>query len=221
LHRPKSAAKLGQPHVRLYAWELDLPAYRTLSVDARALLVELRSLYSGGRNEVFMSVRTMQERLGIGQRRAQRARDALLQRGWIRILAAGAFHRKTKVATVFALNNEPLSDRDGAVPPKDYVRWKPDNFTVAGAATHGSHGSYSVSRRSSKALSDGSRRGYRERPRAELTVADAATQISYQAERSVVAPLLWAFGLCVDDSARLKVLIWHLALTVQEEQLDL
>ncbi len=44
------------PHVRLYAWELDCPAYRTLSPEARALLVELRALYkpSNGK-EIFLS----------------------------------------------------------------------------------------------------------------------------------------------------------------------
>ncbi|NKF23235.1 helix-turn-helix domain-containing protein [Solimonas marina] len=128
--------KIGDSHVRIYGWEHEFPAYRTLSTDARALLIEFRALYNGGENRVFLSVRQMQERMGnVGQRRAQSARDELLDRGWVRMIEAGAFNRKTKQATVYALTNEPLAERDGATATKDYARWQPQKSTVAILAT--------------------------------------------------------------------------------------
>lgn len=113
-------------HVRLYGYELDTPAYRTLTTDARALLVEFRSLYSGKENRVFLSVRDMQMRLGgVGQRRAMNARDELLHRGWIKMLEPGGFSRKVRHATTYQLTNEPISDAMGAPTTKEYMRWQP------------------------------------------------------------------------------------------------
>lgn len=114
----------AEAHVRLYRHELESPAYRSLNTDARALLVELRALYRGGENRVFMSRREIEKRLGIGRWRAEQARDALLDRGFIRLLEQGSFQRKVRHAPVYALTNEPdTPDRDGAVPRNDYMRW--------------------------------------------------------------------------------------------------
>lgn len=122
----KRKGKGYEPHVRLYAHEMRVPAWQTLDPDARALLIEMRALYTGQDNRVFMSVREVMQRLNIGQRKAQRALDALVQRGWIMIIEKGTFYRKVKHATVYALGNEPLEDRDGATAPKGYMRWNPD-----------------------------------------------------------------------------------------------
>ncbi|MFL4596944.1 hypothetical protein [Stenotrophomonas maltophilia] len=116
------------PHVRLYAWELDCPAYRTLSPDARALLVELRALYrpSTG-NEVFLSVREARRRLAnVGQAKVQAAFAALEERGWIEEVKAGSFDQKTGTgrARSFLLTNiGPNGDDVDA--KKTYMRWKP------------------------------------------------------------------------------------------------
>lgn len=114
-----------EPHVRLYGWELRTPAYQTLSPDARALLVEFRSLYKGTENRVFLSVRQMMKRLGVGQRRATNARDALLERGWIKVIELGGFSCKVRLATVYRLTNEPISSASGAATTKEYARWEP------------------------------------------------------------------------------------------------
>ncbi|EHQ52907.1 hypothetical protein ECTPHS_09453 [Ectothiorhodospira sp. PHS-1] len=116
----------GEAHVRLYRHELNSPAWQTLSMEARVLLVEMRSLFSGRENRVHMSIREIQHRLGIGRFKAVKARDELLDRGWIRVIEKGTFARKTKAATVFALENEPIHDCDGATAPKTFLRWRPD-----------------------------------------------------------------------------------------------
>lgn len=118
----------SERHVRLYGHELNCPAYRALSTDARALLIELRWLYVGQKNEVFLSIRDMMQQLNAGQKRAQKARDELLEKGWIAVIEQGGFNRKTRHATVYCLLNEPLDPQGKGKAPKDYMRWKlPEN----------------------------------------------------------------------------------------------
>lgn len=116
------------PHVRLYAWELDCLAYRTLSPDARALLVELRALYRPAKgNEVFLSVREARRRLAnVGQAKVQAAFAALEERGWIEEVKAGSFDQKTGTgrARSFLLTN--IGPDGGDVDAKKtYMRWRP------------------------------------------------------------------------------------------------
>lgn len=116
-----------EAHVRLYAHETRCSAWKTLEPDARALLVELRSLYLPTQgNIVFLSIREAVRRLNIGQRRVQRAFEALLVRGWVSIHEPGGFTRKTRHATAYRLENEPGSS-PGAKAPKPYMRWQPDS----------------------------------------------------------------------------------------------
>lgn len=127
-----------EPHVRLYRHELECEAYRSLTPEARALLIELRAFYSGKENRVYMSVREMMNRLGIGRRRSENARDELIDRGFIYVLTQGSFSRKGKHATEYALANEPLENTKGAVAPKDFMRWRQKN-TVYAVNTDGVH----------------------------------------------------------------------------------
>lgn len=117
----------SESHVRLYRHELESPAWRTLSPNARALLVELRSLYpyTDG-NIVFLSIREAEERLGISQKPVQAAFAELVERGWITVHKPGGFSRKTRHATSYRLENEPPSESPGAVPTKRFMRWRPD-----------------------------------------------------------------------------------------------
>jgi len=112
-----------QAHVRLYRHELESAAYRSLTPDARALLVEFRSLYAGRSNRIHLSLREAMRRLGVGRRRAQSAIDDLQDRGFIRLLAPGSFSTKTRHAPEYALLNEPL---DGSrTPEKPFMSWRP------------------------------------------------------------------------------------------------
>lgn len=123
--RAKRRGRATEAHVRLYAHELACPAWRTLSPDGRCLLIELRALYrpSAG-NIVFLSVREAMDRLGIGQRRVQKAFTDLIERGWIAIHEPGGFVRKVRHATSYRLENEPGA-APGAVPGKAFMHWRP------------------------------------------------------------------------------------------------
>ncbi len=118
----------GEPHVRLYLWELKCPAYRALSPAARALLVDLRSLYRplAGNNRVFRSIRDMMKSCNLTQRAATRARDELIAKGWIKMVQLGAFQTKVRHATEFTLENEPPNDSVGtSLASKAYMTWQP------------------------------------------------------------------------------------------------
>jgi hypothetical protein len=71
--------------VRLYRWELESAAYRSLSLRARCLLVELKALYNGSNNgELFLSVRDAVARLNTGTHQATAAFRELEDRGFIK-----------------------------------------------------------------------------------------------------------------------------------------
>ncbi|HGM7320042.1 hypothetical protein [Stenotrophomonas sp. 2694] len=138
------------PHVRLYAWELECQAYRTLDPVARALLVELRALYRPSTGaEVFLSVREAMQRVGVTQRPVQNAFKSLLERGWIEEAKAGSFDQKTGTgrARSFLLTNiGPAGDDVDA--KRTYMRWKPyasecQKIAVAPDATNRSAERYS------------------------------------------------------------------------------
>lgn len=119
-------ARKAEAHVRFYRHELESAAFRSLTPDARALLIELRALFGGHDNQVFMSRGSIEQRLGVGRWRAERARDELLDRGFIRLHEKASFDRKVRHAPTYILTNEPINpNQDGAVAPKDFMRWKP------------------------------------------------------------------------------------------------
>lgn len=201
-------------HVRLYRHELECAAYRSLSTDARALLIEFRSLYNPREgNCVFLSVRDMQRRLNVGQRRAQRARDELLDRGFIRMLKPGGFTRKTKHAAEFAITNEPLNPhQDGATAPKDFMKWMPQKkSSVAVATTDGSRSDYVSTPRAPQNPPLRSRSDYVNDETLPDYVADTATQIGYQGD-----PLFWG---AMKTSGRLQLAcLWSVLALSQPEQ---
>lgn len=178
----KPKARGYEPHVRLQKHELDCAAYRSLSSDARSLLVEFRRIYNGRENRIYMSVRQAMDRMNVGQRPAQRALKELLDRGWIVLVERGSFNRKVRHATVYALTNEPLDERDGATAPKNYMRWTPppQKNAVAKTTTLSSQNGYRGGSTKPKIQARGSQDEYRQGAKSDFTVAEMATQISYQ-----------------------------------------
>jgi hypothetical protein len=116
-------------HVRFYRWELDSPAYRSLSIGARALLIELKALYMGSNNgALFLSVRRAAEKLNSSRGFAAARFLELQDRGFIRPNEIGAFSVKCLVgngrATSWILTEYPIGDAPG-VGAKDFMHWRP------------------------------------------------------------------------------------------------
>jgi hypothetical protein len=112
-------------HVRCYRWELESPAYRSLSVGARSLLLELKSLYVGSNNgAIFLSVRRAALRLNCSKTFTAKQFAELQDRGFIRAKQPGAFNVKSGDgrATVWILTEYPYA---GALATKDFMNWRP------------------------------------------------------------------------------------------------
>ena len=115
-------------HARLYRWEIESPAYRSLSVGARALLVELKALYNGNNNgDLFLSAREAAKRLNAGRSFAARRFLELQDKGFIRPKEIGAFNLKALAgsgkATSWVLTEFPIGN--AATGTKDFMRWPP------------------------------------------------------------------------------------------------
>ncbi|MEJ2633371.1 MAG: hypothetical protein P8011_00475 [Acidihalobacter sp.] len=93
-------------------------------------MVEFRLLYAGRENRIYLSTREIMRRLDVGRCKAEKARDELLDRGFVRLLKPGTFSQKTRNASEYALTNEAITQRDGNNAPKDYMTWTPKKYTV-------------------------------------------------------------------------------------------
>lgn len=110
--------------MRLYHWMLKSDAWRSLSLPARAVLIELYSLYTGANNgDLFLSARKAATAIGTGKTLAWRALRELRQKGFIRPRQDGSFHWKERHATTWVLSEFEFGDQQ---PTRDFMRWRPD-----------------------------------------------------------------------------------------------
>ena len=121
--------------VPMYRWEMDLDAYRFMSVYGRSLLMEVRRKFNGSNNgEIAMSAREAASLLCCDKDTAHKYLRELEEKGWIREAQKGSFDRKTdekgrkfRAATTWRLTSEPIGL--GTVTPatKEYMKWRPGN----------------------------------------------------------------------------------------------
>ncbi len=115
--------RIDAPHVRLYRWLLDSPAYLSLSCQARAVLVEIVRSYDGMNNgRIGLSVRRASGRCNIARGTASRAFAELQERGFIECVTQGAFSRKAPHASEWRLTFWGC-DVTGALASKQFMSW--------------------------------------------------------------------------------------------------
>ena len=117
---------LGQArHVRLYHWLLKSSAWRSLSLPARCLLIEVWTRYNGQNNgEIAYSVREAAKALGVGKNTAHRAFQQLEANGFLKARRRGSFHWQGGLATTWEITAEPCGDNRAS---KDFMSWRPEN----------------------------------------------------------------------------------------------
>jgi hypothetical protein len=121
--RRRMNKRLDAPHVRLYGWLLNSPAYLSLSCPARAVLVEVTRLYNGRNNgQIGLSVRRASDRCNIARGTAQRAFAELQERGFIDCMTKGAFSRKALHASEWRMTWWGC-DVTGELPSKKFMSW--------------------------------------------------------------------------------------------------
>ena len=120
--RKKQGSDFGI-HVRLYRWMMKTPAWQSLSVGPRSLLVELYNLYDGSNNgQLFLSIREAAKRLHVSPNTVSPWFDMLVEKGFIKVAQRGAFSLKSRHATSWTLTEFPVEDD---LPSKEFARWRP------------------------------------------------------------------------------------------------
>lgn len=100
----KHRKRAGPTFVALYDYVLNSPGYRSLSVTARAALVEVVSLYHGNNNgRLQASTRWLGERLNCSKSTAARALVELEDGGLIETVRFGVFNRHNRTAAEYRL----------------------------------------------------------------------------------------------------------------------
>jgi hypothetical protein len=98
-HNATGRSNGGERHVRLPLYLLQSVAYRSLSLAARAVLVEAVAFYDGSNNGyLILPARTMAERIGKDHSTAARALRELDDAKFIEPMANGSFSVKRKAS---------------------------------------------------------------------------------------------------------------------------
>jgi hypothetical protein len=119
----RKRGKVADVHVRLYRWMMKTPAWQSLNVGPRALLVELYNLYDGTNNgRLFLSVRDAAKRLHVSPNTVSLWFKKLIEVGFIKVAQRGAFSLKARHATSWILTEFPIRNE---LPTKDFARWRP------------------------------------------------------------------------------------------------
>jgi Helix-turn-helix domain len=114
----------GPKFIQLFRYLLDSPAYVSLSVRARAALVEVNRGYNGSNNgRIVLSVRAVASRMNCHRDTAARALQELVEKGFIEPRTKGAFNIKFRHATEWRLNDR-RCDATGKAQSQAFMRWQ-------------------------------------------------------------------------------------------------
>lgn len=108
-------------HTRLYRWLTRSPAWRSLKPAERCVYLELAERFNGSNNgRISMSLRELEERVGVSKATASRALSVLVDRGFIVQTKEGSFRRKVRHASEWRLTEHPTESGPAT---KEFVRW--------------------------------------------------------------------------------------------------
>jgi hypothetical protein len=113
----------GPKFIQLFRYVLDSPAYASLSVWARAALVEVNRGYNGSNNgRIVLSVREIANRMNCHRDTAARALQDLISRGFIEPTTKRTFSVKFRRATEWRLNDR-RCDATGKPQSQAFLKW--------------------------------------------------------------------------------------------------
>lgn len=111
------------PFIQIMKWMTGTAAWRSLDPTARALYLELRARFNGTNNgHIGLGCREAAEALNVGKNVANRAFDALEERGFIRVGTPSGFNTNGRRATEWLLT-ELKDDRNNQPATKDFAKW--------------------------------------------------------------------------------------------------
>lgn len=110
----------GERFILLPHFMLNCPAWKTLSPNAKALLLDVWTRHNGMNNgEIGYSVREAEE-IGLSKDQAGRAFKELVERGFLKVRRSSAFTLRTKEARTWELTGERFGDNPAT---KDFMWW--------------------------------------------------------------------------------------------------
>lgn len=137
----KATSKRDRAHARIYCHWLQLDAYRCLSCQARALLVEILAEYRPGTNGMLSwPVRKAAAVLGVSKSTAASCLIQLERNGWVKVTRISAFGGRASPAqyrlTMFVcdVTCEPPTDAFAFLPGESFAKRRP----AAGSRQKGS-----------------------------------------------------------------------------------
>lgn len=114
----------GEPFIGLFRHMTRSPAWRRLSPNAKALLLQVWERHNGANNgQISYSVREAEEEIGMKKNTAARALQECVDKGFLKVRRQSSFNLKTKEAREWEITAERC---DGRVASKDFMRWSPD-----------------------------------------------------------------------------------------------
>ena len=130
MRRPRRRKSAGDYSrwVALHHWMLRSPAWKSLSPNAKALLLDVWQRHNGANNgEISYAVREA-ESIGLRRTRAARAFNELVERGFLVMTRNSAFTVKTRAARLWRITAESCGD-DRAT--KDFMHYSPTHDSSA------------------------------------------------------------------------------------------
>jgi hypothetical protein len=120
---PTGRSKRGERFIKLPHWLLNNPAYQSLSLGARSLLIEVWRRHNGINNgEISYSVREAAKSLRCSKNTAANWFQELQKKGFLKPRQPGSFSYKKRHATEWEITAEPYRGKPAS---KDFMRWKP------------------------------------------------------------------------------------------------
>jgi len=122
----KATRLTDRPHARIYAHWRNYPAWQTLSLAARALLVEIMLEYRPGQNgRLQWSCRKAGQTIGVSKDRSARSLTQLELLGWLKVERVARFGRRNAPAN-YALTMF-VNDVTGDPPSRAFEHVDPAN----------------------------------------------------------------------------------------------
>ncbi|WP_374656441.1 hypothetical protein [Dongia sp.] len=110
----------GERFVALKHVMLESLAWRSLSSDAKALLIDVWQRHNGTNNGYIGYAVREAEAIGIGRNRAMRAFNELVNHGFLKVAKQSSFTTKTKESRTWELTGEKVGDEKASM---DFMRW--------------------------------------------------------------------------------------------------
>ncbi|HLJ20094.1 MAG TPA: hypothetical protein VKU84_07845, partial [Stellaceae bacterium] len=118
----------GEGHTRYVAlqhWMLNHPAWKALSPDAKALLIEVWLRHNGTNNGTISYAVREAEVIGLSRNMAARAFAELVSRGFLVCTRASAFTVKTRAARLWRLTAERSGPTGSDPATKEFMTMQP------------------------------------------------------------------------------------------------